>query len=235
MGIFGFIKGRAGRHIKHRKTRVDRLKRITEEDLLNIAGKNPEVMATVLGKYCDIWVHDDDGVEAIKQNIVDIIYRRAARKILTNKRRELDNLITGIIDRVIPGSNKPSGEPDKAGVPRDLNHYEKNSPLDVTRGYRTLKQGIEYRPSLLSFLEGLASVVAQAKLAGNQTRRGGVDSREKIYVVRLGGRTVEMTESDYRNHINRQKGVEKASAHNPGRLPSVQPAEKDGGPSEVQL
>ena len=114
MLIFSFAKGRAGEPTKHRKTVVDRLKRIAEKDLFNIAVKNQKVMATLLGKYCHIWVHDDGGVEAIRQKIRDTIRRRAVQKVLALRRRELHYRITDIIGRVVSGSNKPAREPDKA-------------------------------------------------------------------------------------------------------------------------
>ncbi len=137
MGIFGSKKGWSGKRNKGRRRRTDRLKRIAEKDLFNIAVKNQKVMATLLGKYCDIRVHDDEGVEAIKQRIRDTVYRAAERKILTERRRELDYRITDIIGRVVSGSNKPAREPDKAKLPWDLKPDEQNSSLDVTRGYRT--------------------------------------------------------------------------------------------------
>jgi len=120
MRIFSFTKGRTGEPIKHRKTVVDRIKRIAEKDLFNIAVKNQKVMATLLGKYCDIWVHDDDGVEAIRQKIRDTVWRRAVQKVLAQRRQELDYRITDIIGRVVSGSNKPAREPDKAKLPWDL-------------------------------------------------------------------------------------------------------------------
>lgn len=233
MGIFGFKKGRSGKCNRSRRRRTDRLERIAEKELFDTAGKSQKVMASVLGEYCDIWVHDDDGMEAIGQKMSDIIYKGAERKILTSKRRELDNRITDIISRVIPGSNKPGGGPDKAGLLQDPKPDEKSSSSDVPRGYRISKRRFKDRPSLSTVLEGFASAAALSNLAGNQGRRGVVDSRGRIYVVRLGERMVEMTENDYRNYINRQKGMKKASPHNPGRLQSPLPAEKDDGPLEV--
>ena len=233
MRIFGFAKGRAGEPIKHRKTVVDRLKRITEKDLLNIAVKNQKAMATLLGKYCDIWVHDDDGLEATKRKIRDTIYKAAERKVLTQRRRELDYRITDIIGRVIPSSKKPTEGQDEADIPLNLQPGEQNNSSHVTRDYRTSERRFEDRPSLLAFLKGLEDIAAISNLAGNQMKRERVDDLERIYVVKLGEQMVEMTESDYKDYINLQEGIKKASPRNPHRLPPLLPAEKDEELPEV--
>ena len=227
MGIFGLKMVRFGKRDKGRRRRTDRFERMAEKDLFNIAVENQKAMATLLGKYCDIQVYEDDGVEAIKQRVQDIAYRRAVQEILTKRRQELKHRITDIIGRVVSDSDKPARESDKAKLTWDLKPDGQNSSPDVTHGYRTSKRQIKGRPSLLTVLEGLANVVALASQAGNQPRKGDVDSRERIYVARLGEQMVEMTERDYKNYINRQEGIKKASPYYPQRLLFLLPTEKD--------
>ena len=186
MRIFGFAKGRAGEPINQRKTVVDRLKRIAEKDLFNIAVENQRVMATLLGKNCDIWVNDGDGVEAIKQRISDTIYRAAERKVLTQRKRELDHRITDIIGGVIPGNREPAEGSHEADIPLNLQPGGQDNSSYVTRDYRMSERRFEDRSSLLASLKDLENIAAIAKLAGNQGRRDVVEGRERTKVVKLG-------------------------------------------------
>ena len=208
MQIFGFRIGHPIINKRRRKTETDKLKEIADSEFLYAAEKNPEVMATLLGKYCDIWAPYDNEVEAIKQKIRATLNKKVEQTARTSRRRELDNRINEIIDRVLPGDDKHAkwqyGEELRQGkVPGG-----KYGPPDIVGRYHETEPGLEGDLSWLAFLEGLVGLVALSNLAGHHNRGGG-DSRRKIYMGEHNGQAVEIPRRTTRFIRSSRRGLRK--------------------------
>ncbi|MDP2931682.1 MAG: hypothetical protein Q8O05_04175 [Chloroflexota bacterium] len=139
--------------------------------LLDVAGKDPRVMAAIINKYCHIRVSYDHKIRNMKENIRAKIYKTAEQTVLSGRSRELDGRIKGIIDMILrPASGGGRRQYEEGTGTASGARGPKRQPEVSGRYHKTSKSGA----ASLTFLKLLASLADQTRHQAKKESGAGI-------------------------------------------------------------
>jgi hypothetical protein len=176
MKIFGLTIHGFHRGSSRRRRVTSKLERIAYATLLTSALENAETLFTIINKFGQIEVQNEDEIKTKLKNMRAEIYRKAVETILNKRRQELANRIDEIIDRVIGLNTQHEGQQYEAGSFEGVIPGKQNDAPAASRWRRTRVRSSQHTSSLSALLRDLKMLATLGQIDNQKIKkRGGSD------------------------------------------------------------
>ena len=208
MNILGFKIGRFRYGQRRRRKVTSKLDRLANVTLLNAAVENPETLFTIINKFGQLELYQDDEIETKIHDLRKKIYKEAAETILISRQQELIQYIDGVIDLIIDTGDRRKKRHDEFTF-ADTYAGESDAVPIVYHRQRPRARGSLHTSNLSAFLRDMKALTMLINLANQGIQMKGRGGIAKTYAVESSGQWLEMDENEYRIYLRRQQRQER--------------------------
>jgi len=199
-----------------------KLRRIAQKEFISLAIENPEVRLQLIEREFGIKIPERDPLKEVKEKIHKVITDRAADRIENNPKL-VENLSQGLIKKYAADLGIQTNDAPGTPFERDLLLIEQ---------YHKIKEGLGFKDSnsIWGTIKNPQVVIGFLGLIGQlaSMMRSDPKPSERIYVVNVDGKDIEMNEEEHTAYKQTGALAKKTSSktpHTDGALSEAAPKE----------